>query len=65
MPISSFGIFASMLMLSNYLFVITSFPAALINVENFKVWLENWKLKSNKKKFILETIPKASPHKET
>ena len=41
MPISSFGIFASMLMLSNYLFVITSFPAALINVENFKVWLEN------------------------
>ena len=37
MPISSFGIFASMLMLSNYLLVITSFPAALVVVENFKV----------------------------
>ena len=62
MPISSFGIFASMLMLSNYLFVITSFPAALINVENFKVWLEN--RKSNKNKYVLESIPKASPQKE-
>ena len=38
MPISSFGIFASMLMLSNYLLVITSFPAAVINLENFHNW---------------------------
>ena len=38
MPISAFGIFASILMLSNYLLVITSFPALLINIENFYIW---------------------------
>ena len=35
MPISSFGIFAAFLMLANYLLIITSFPATLINIENF------------------------------
>ena len=40
MPISSFGIFATILMLSNYLLVITSFPAILINIEKFYEWKE-------------------------
>ena len=44
MPISSFGIFATILMLSNYLLVITSFPAILINIENYYIWRKNRKL---------------------